>query len=47
MNRLRCVGATGSYEGDEKVVVLVRETESMYKFQIILDFNLFCAGVLL
>ncbi len=39
MNRLHCVGVTGSYEGDEKVAVLVRETESMHKFQIILDFQ--------
>ncbi len=27
-------------KGDEGVVVLVRETESMHKFQIILDFQL-------
>ncbi len=40
VNRLLCVGVTGSYEGDEEVAVLVRETESMHKFQIILDFQL-------
>ncbi len=44
MNRLHCVGVTGSYEGDEEVVVLVRETESTYKFQIILDFQLILSG---
>ncbi len=44
------IGVTGSYEGDEEVAVnlLVRETESMHKFQIILDFQLnFVAGLLL
>ncbi len=40
MNHLHCVGVTGSYEGDEEVAVLVRETEAMDKFQISLDFQL-------
>ncbi len=40
VNRLHCVGVTGSYEGDEEAAVLVLETESMHKFQIILVFNL-------
>ncbi len=40
VNGLHFVGVTGSYEGDEEVAVLVRETESMHKFQIILDFQL-------
>ncbi len=40
MNRLHCVGVTESCEGDEEVAVLVRETESMHKFQIIVDFQL-------
>ncbi len=43
MNSLHCVGVTGSYEGDEEVAVLVRETESMHKFQIILDFSTYFA----
>ncbi len=43
MNRLHCVGVTGSYEGDEEVAVLVRETES-HKFQILLDFQLILRG---
>ncbi len=44
MNRLHCVGVTGGYEGDEEVAVLVRETESMHKFQILLDFQLILRG---
>ncbi len=44
VNRLHCVGVTGSYEGDEEVAVFVRETESMHKFQIILDFQLILRG---
>ncbi len=43
MNGLHCVGVTGIYEGDEEVAVLVRETESMHKFQIILVFQLYFA----
>ncbi len=46
MNGLHCVGVTGSYEGDEEVAVLVRETESMHKFQIILDFQLILRGII-
>ncbi len=34
VNRLHFVGVTGSYEGDEEVAVLVRETESMHKFKL-------------
>ncbi len=44
VNGLHCVGLTGSYEGDEEVAVLVQETESMHKFQIILDFQLILRG---
>ncbi len=44
VNRLHCVGVIGSYEGDEEVAVLVRETVSMHKFQIILDFQLILRG---
>ncbi len=44
MNGLHCVGVSGIYEGDEEVAVLVRETESMHKFQIILDFQLILRG---
>ncbi len=36
VNRLHCVRVTGGYEGDKEVAVLVRETESMHKFQLIL-----------
>ncbi len=38
------IGVTGSYEGDEEIAVLVRETESMHKCQIILDFQLILRG---
>ncbi len=44
MNRLHRVGVTGRYERDEEVAVLVRKTESMHKFQIILDFQLILRG---
>ncbi len=43
-NRLHCAGVTGIYEGNEEVAVLVRETESMHKFQIILDFQVILRG---
>ncbi len=41
---IHCAGVSGGYEGDEEVAALVRETESMHKFQIILDFQLILRG---